>query len=161
MEQYMGTKTVKAKPMNRLEYTNLRGWTLPSDGSDEGYLVEYQDGGKANTKEYKGYISWSPKDMFDMSYNLMNGLTFGDAISSLKLGLKVARKGWNGKGMYLFLICAEANASSIKDFYAGGMPVVGLPSIGMYTVDSTGRKAFLNGWLASQTDMLSEDWMVV
>lgn len=71
MKKYIGTKVINAKPMTRQEYNDFRGWELPSDenGSDEGYLVEYVDGGKANTPEYKGYVSWSPKDVFDKAYN--------------------------------------------------------------------------------------------
>ncbi len=69
---YVGTKYVTAKPMTRGEYNTYRGWELPvdEDGSDEGYLVEYVDGGKANHPDHAGYISWSPKDVFDRSYKL-------------------------------------------------------------------------------------------
>jgi hypothetical protein len=72
MNKYIGTKTVNATPMNRLDYNILRGWQLPADenGADEGYLVEYTDGGKANHPQFAGYISWSPKDMFERSYHL-------------------------------------------------------------------------------------------
>lgn len=70
MKQYVGTKVINAVPMNRLDYNTLRGWKLPDDenGSDEGYLVEYVDGGKANVEGFDGYISWSPKDVFEKSY---------------------------------------------------------------------------------------------
>lgn len=70
MEQYIGKKLINAKPMNRLEYNQFRGWKLPADenGADEGYLVEYVDGGKANTDEYEGYVSWSPADVFNRAY---------------------------------------------------------------------------------------------
>lgn len=71
MQLYTGTKQVKARPMNRADYNTLRGWILPADedGTDEGYLVEYVDGGKANVEGYAGYISWSPKGVFEMAYN--------------------------------------------------------------------------------------------
>ncbi|MGB3465670.1 MAG: hypothetical protein WBA74_10380 [Cyclobacteriaceae bacterium] len=70
MKRYVGVKLINAKPMTRLEYNNFRGWDLPKDenGSDKGFIVEYVDGGKANTKEYEGYISWSPEDVFNNSY---------------------------------------------------------------------------------------------
>lgn len=71
MKAYLGTKIVNAKPMSRLEYNQFRGWTLPADenGADEGYLVEYVGPGqKANTAEYEGYVSWSPKDVFEEAY---------------------------------------------------------------------------------------------
>ena len=63
-------KTVTATPMNRLDYNTYRGWQLPEDedGTDDGYLVEYMDGGKANHPDHKGYISWSPKEQFDNGY---------------------------------------------------------------------------------------------
>jgi hypothetical protein len=56
--------------MTRLEYNLYRNWTLPSDenGDDEGYLVEYVDGGDSNHPDHKGYISWSPKSVFENSY---------------------------------------------------------------------------------------------
>ena len=70
MKKYVGMKIINAKPMTRLEYNTFRGWERPADedGSDEGYLVEYTDGGKANTEQYKGYVSWSPKDVFERAY---------------------------------------------------------------------------------------------
>lgn len=70
MKKYVGMKIINAKPMSRAEYNTFRGWLLPADedGSDEGYLVEYIDGGKANTEQYKGYVSWSPKDVFERAY---------------------------------------------------------------------------------------------
>lgn len=72
MKKYIGTKEINAIPMNRKEYNDFRGWELPSDenGADEGYLVEYVDGGKANTPQYAGYVSWSPKDVFEKAYKV-------------------------------------------------------------------------------------------
>lgn len=67
---YEGTKRLLAKPMTRGEYNEYRGWATPEgeDPQDAGYLVEYQDGGKANDSRHTGYISWSPKDVFERSY---------------------------------------------------------------------------------------------
>ena len=69
---YEGTKIVQATPMNRLEYNQYRGWDLPADenGDDEGYLVEYLDGGKGNHPAHLGYISWSPKEVFERAYKI-------------------------------------------------------------------------------------------
>lgn len=149
--------------MNRQDYNDFRGWELPEDenGRDEGFLVEYIDGGKANTEEFEGYVSWSPKEVFEKAYKPSGSLDFGAALMLLKSGFKVARKGWNGKGMFIFLVGEKANASSMSRFFCGREPIKALPSIGMYTADASGRKAFLNGWLASQTDMLSNDWEIV
>ena len=67
---YEGTKRVHAKPMTRGAYNAYRGWQLPADenGDDEGFLVEYVDGGRGNDSRHAGYISWSPKDVFERSY---------------------------------------------------------------------------------------------
>lgn len=67
---YEGTKRLHAQPMTRGEYNAYRGWENPADENpaDDGYLVEYQDGGKANDPRHAGYISWSPKDVFERSY---------------------------------------------------------------------------------------------
>lgn len=76
MKTYICTKTVRAKPMTRQAYNDLRGWTMPADedGTDAGYLVEYLDGGKANHPDYANYISWSPADVFDRGYHEANVL---------------------------------------------------------------------------------------
>jgi hypothetical protein len=95
-------------------------------------------------------------------------MDFGGAIAALKAGKKVARKGWNGKGMFLWLKpgteiksewCKDPELKKLAD--ENGGTITGLPTICMYTHDSTGRKAILTGWLASQSDMLLEDWIIV
>lgn len=70
MKEYIGTKRVKAEPMTRGAYNEYRGWECPADEDplDEGLLVEYIDGGKANHPHHEGYISWSPKDVFERAY---------------------------------------------------------------------------------------------
>lgn len=70
---YIGTKAVLAAPMTRQEYNDYRGWQLPEDEShlanEQGYLVEYVDGGRSNHENHAGYISWSPRDVFEKSYH--------------------------------------------------------------------------------------------
>lgn len=168
IQKYIGTKILTATPMNRLKYNLYRGWDLPlnEDGNDEGYLVEYQDGGTPNHPDHAGYISWSPKAVFEQAYRPVSGLPFGLAIEALKKGHRVAREGWNGKGMWLSLSCDGTREVSAENFWSphnaqhardnGGKATV-LPSITMKT--ATGE--ILMGWLASQTDMLAEDWYVV
>lgn len=70
MKTYTCHKTVRAKPMTRGDYDALRGWIVPADEnpSDDGYLVEYLDGGPANVRGYENYVSWSPKDVFERGY---------------------------------------------------------------------------------------------
>ena len=69
---YVGTKVVHAAPMSRGVYNNLRGWELPADedGNDDGYIVQYADGGATNFEGFTGYVSWSPKDVFEGSYSV-------------------------------------------------------------------------------------------
>jgi hypothetical protein len=95
------------------------------------------------------------------------GLSFGNAIDALKEGCRVARKGWNGKGMFLFLLPANDGipVSAISDpalrevirSETGKETFDAYGSIRMWTAD----KKVLTGWLASQTDMLSNDWFVL
>lgn len=68
--RYIGTKTILAEAMTRAAYNAFRGWQLPADenGADDGYLVEYVDGGKPNVPGRAGYVSWSPKEQFDNAY---------------------------------------------------------------------------------------------
>jgi hypothetical protein len=72
--QYIGTKRVLAQPMTRGDYNAYRGWQVPADENpaDDGYLVEYLDGGPSNAFGHAGYISWSPKDVFERSYKEVN-----------------------------------------------------------------------------------------
>ena len=150
----IGTKAVNAQPMTRQEYNDFRGWQLPENenGADEGYLVEYQDG-KPNTAEYQGYVSWSPKEQFENSYQYPSvGMSFGHAVELLKGGHRVARAGWNGTGMWLTLVGEGHYDVGIKT--AGDCAL--LPWIGMKTADNK-----FVPWLASQTDVLAEDWQIV
>lgn len=67
---HVGTKVIHAVPMTRLAYNNFRGWDLPSNenGDDAGFLVQYADGGLPNLPEFSGYVSWSPRDVFEKAY---------------------------------------------------------------------------------------------
>lgn len=154
MKTYIGTKVITARPMTRQQYNDYRGWQLPANenGADEGYLVEYLDGGQSNHPDHAGYISWSPKDVFERAYRPVIGLTFSAALEALKLGLRVSRTGWNGKGMWIGL------HSEIGEFVreACGTTLTYRDYIVMKTVDDQ-----LVPWVASQTDLLAEDWGVV
>lgn len=93
------------------------------------------------------------------------GLDFGAALAVLKAGGKVARAGWNGKGMWLILVPGTPKAE-LRDgtpyAKALGLPSCEiLPHIDMWTVNAEGRRAMLPGWVASQSDMLAEDWMAL
>lgn len=91
-------------------------------------------------------------------------MNFGGAIAALKEGEKVSRMGWNGKGMFLWLKttttvksewCKDPILKGICDNNGGEVAALG--TICMKTADNK----VLTGWLASQTDMLSEDWIIV
>lgn len=158
---FIGTKQVTALAMTRLAYNQYRGSELPADenGADEGYLVEYLDGGKPNHPAHVGYISWSPKAQFDAAYRPVSGLTFGLAVEALKQGKRVARVGWNGKGMFLFLVAGsrfQVNRPPLLGIYPEGTTIDYCPHIDMRTADGK-----IVPWLASQTDVLAEDWVVV
>jgi hypothetical protein len=164
---HIGTKLIHAESMTRAEYNVLRDWILPADenGADEGYLVEYLDGGKPNLAGYEGYVSWSPKEQFDNAYRPTSGMSFGLAIEAVKKGKKVARVGWNGKGMWIAFSPGSLNLPAERFWNphnkafaeANGGTADVLPCITMKTADGK----VLMGWLASQTDMLADDWMIV
>lgn len=169
MKHYIGTKLINAAPMGRQAYNDLRGWGLPANenGTDEGYLVEYTDGGAPNHPGYKGYISWSPKAQFESAYRETSGLTFGLAIEAMKKGAKVARAGWNGKGMWITLsglqgvreVAAEAFWSDNNSAFAESRG--GYASVQPCFCMKTAADEIQMGWLASQSDMLAEDWAIV
>lgn len=152
---YIGTRSLLAFPMNKGDYCKLRNWDLPSneEPGEEGYLVEYPDS-LPNHPDFRGYISWSPKAVFETSYNsYTEGCTFGQATELLKSGLKLSRKGWNGKGMFLFLVSGGAWDFECDIHGVDGLHT--LPFICMKTADGK-----LVPWLASQSDILAEDWVL-
>ena len=159
MQPYIGTKSVNAAPMSRAAYNLLRGWELPANenGEDSGYLVEYTDGGTPNHDHYTGYISWSPQAQFERAYQETTGLTFGLALAVLKLGGRVQRAGWNGQGMWLSLKRYVEGAEHLVQLSPpDALKIQALPWIGMKTADN-----YFVPWLASQTDMLADDWCSV
>lgn len=126
---YIGTKAIMA-------------WPEEKDGKP-GYGVQYV---------VDGYVSWSPKEVFELAYRKSGQLTFGHALQVLKDGKRVSRSGWNGKNMWLVLVPGSSNLTVDE-----GRPLAkaGL-QIDMWTAQGN-----LVPWLASQTDMLAEDWCIV
>ena len=95
----------------------------------------------------------------------MSGLKFGEALEALKKGEKIAREGWDGKNMFLFLLPAgripktAIHDPALKEVLEnnGCDHFEALGAIRMKTADDK----ILTGWLASQTDLLSEDWLIL
>ena len=154
MQKYIGTKLLNAKPMKLKAATELlrrdigyKG-TLDENDDADGYLAEYPD----------GYQSWSPFYAFEPAYRPITNMSFGLAIEALKIGKIVCRAGWNGKGMYVFLIQGSNNIASLHGYGFGEL--LGEPTFRdamfMKTVDNQ-----LVPWTVSQTDALADDWMIV
>lgn len=132
MKEYIGTKVVQAEPAIK-------------DGRD-GYKVVYAD----------GYESWSPKDTFEEAYRPTSGMSFGLAIEAAKKGLKIARKGWNGKSQHVELASCVSYKSP-----DGSVVNAEHEAIGNKALAFCGTSGVQMGWLASQADMLADDWEVV
>ena len=134
MKTYIGTKTIKAEPAQGFNEV-------------EGYAVVYND----------GHESWSPKKAFEEAYRPLDRMTFGHAVELLKAGHKVARAGWNGKNMWLYYVPANSYAAqtrAARSFFGESVPYRAY--IAMVTVDRD-----VVPWVASQTDVLAEDWTIV
>ncbi len=161
MIKYICVKEVSAKPMTRQEYNDYRGWKLPSDenGDDWGYLKD--DG--------QGHIQWDPIEIFNKYHQVIDGMTFGHAIEAAKLGKKIARKGWNGKNMFIVymepLSLPPYNTSGTQrkvndrtaKFIGKDKPLNCQPYFAMYNA----QEEWILGWSATQSDMLARDWMIV
>ena len=161
MKMFIGTKMILARPMGRGEYNTYRGWQIPLDENpaDEGFLVEYVDGGASNHPGHAGYISWSPKDVFERAYRLSSGLTFGDALQALKAGKRVARAGWNGKGMFVYYVRAAAylaQSAAAIEYFGENAYVPYAPYLALKGVDEK-----VSTWVPSINDVLAEDWVVL
>lgn len=150
MKQYIGTKVIQAEPAYRVDgKVFVKANIVPCGYNiEDGYKVVYPD----------GYESWSPKDVFETAYRATDGMNFGLAIEAAKMGKKIARDGWNGKGMFLYHVPAAAYPPSTevaKEAFCGSdVPY------GAYIAMKTAQGNVVP-WLASQTDMLADDWKIV
>ena len=80
-------------------------------------------------------------------------MDFGQALTELKNGNRVKRKGWNGDGIFLALQVPDKNSKMTQ-------PYIYIDTLGLKTNNPNAPKGRVP-WLASQTDMLTEDWEVV
>ena len=151
---YLGSKLVQAWPAVRIttrdgkfEHAEIGDVVDPNAQKvEEGYRVQYDD----------GYRSWSPKAVFERSYRPTTGLSFGLAIEAAKMGKKIARAGWNGKNQYVelaYCISYKNNAAEVVN--------VNHCNIGNKALAFVGTSGVQMGWLASQADMLADDWQIV
>ena len=154
MKDYIGVKVVAAEPMSRGEYNEYRGWKIPSDENpeDEGYHIRYSD----------GYESWCPKKQFNEAYRKCDNMTFGIAIEAKKKGNKVARRGWNGKGMFVVYQKAYPNGIPCNKQTAEAW---GLNEGDLFICNPYFQIKIVDGshsmWVPSINDCLAEDWIIV
>jgi hypothetical protein len=86
-------------------------------------------------------------------------MNFGVALEAIKAGERVAREGWNGKGMFLFLVPGSmfrVSRHPLLGIYPEGTPINYRAHIDMKTVDGS-----IVPWVASQTDLIADDWVKV
>ena len=117
--------------------------------TEEGYLY--------TTSQEDKYPQFMCSAEFEAMCRSAEDMTFGDALEALKDGARISRKGWNGKNMYVFLAHepdfvtdADISAFDGKDVEVGDVLVM-----------KTAQDTFQLGWLATQADILAEDWYIV
>lgn len=138
LTNYVGTKKVRAVAMTKIAYNQLRGWAMPEgeDGTEKGYLVEYPDS-VPNHPEFGGYISWSPKQVFEEAYSKYDELCFGKALELLKEGLRLVRR------------CNSITGLGIDN------------SIRLYLKNNTIVWSDGLPFIPTSEDLLANDWQVV
>lgn len=149
MKQYIGTKLIEAEPALRYADGMITTADAPvrlDEPVEDGYKVRYAD----------GYESFSPQAVFEEAYRPTDGLSFGLAIEAAKKGMKIARRGWNGKNQYVEL----ATCIGYKD-PRGNVTNPYHKAIGNKALAFVGTSGVQLGWLASQADMLADDWQIV
>jgi hypothetical protein len=140
METYIGTMIIRAIPMTRESVEELLNRNIGDEPKGDGYFVQYED----------GHQTWRPKDVFDKTYRRLDLLTFGLAIEALKSGFKVARSGWNEKGLWLDLQVSDEDSDM-------ALPCIYLNHSG--SARNTPNTRVL--WDAPHTDIFAEDWHIV
>ena len=166
MKTYICTKMIHAVPTKMV---NGIPWPegLPLPEISEPKQIDELCGSTCEVRIEDGYMFTTSKDdrypqymsaaEFDAMCRSTEDMTFGDALEAMKHGERVARKGWNGKGMYVFL-AHEADFVTDADLSAFDQLEV---EVGDMLVMKTAQDTFQPGWLASQADMLAEDWYIV
>ena len=149
MKQYIGTKLIEAAPAIRKGgkvYEKTQPIPRSMEPEEDGYKVRYPD----------GYESFSPKKVFEEAYRPTDGLSFGLAIEAAKKGMKIARAGWNGKNQYVELAERISYENAAHEVINAKHKAIGNKALAF-----VGTSGVQLGWLASQADMLADDWMIV
>lgn len=166
MKTYICTKVIHAVPTKMVNGVPWpEGLPLP-EPSEPSQISEHcgctnevhiEDGYMFTTSKDDRYPQFMAKDEFEKICRSAEDMTFGDALEALKQGQRVARKGWNGKNMYVFLVYEPdfVTDADISEFNQLDVEVADM------LVMKTAQNTFQPGWLASQADMLAEDWYIV
>lgn len=149
---------VKAEPMDSQKWAILNGSDIMIEDPVDGFII-YVD---------SRVRTWIDEQSFNKIFKLIKkddkvekveNLTIGEAIEAMENGHKVCREGWNGKGMFLFLVPGstfKVNRAPLLGIYPEGTEITYQPHIDMKTAQNT-----VVPWLASQSDILAKDWMIV
>ncbi len=137
--------------MTRGRYNQYKGWRIPEGehSGEKGYLVVDD-----------AYETWVPADIFEKRYQSYERMKFGDALSVMEGGRRVTRKGWNGVGMFIYLVPANrylptTHADRLLALSQSDGKVPYGAYFAMKSVDGT-----VVPWIPSQSDMVSDDWEV-
>ena len=111
------------------------------------------------TQEADGYQYVCPGDVFVEKYRSSGDLTYSDALFLLKAGFKLAREGWNGKKMFVYFVPGSR-------FKVQGLPLAGVFPDGSELeyrshLDMRHSDGTVGVWLASHSDQLEDDWVIV
>lgn len=127
-KRYLGLKMVEARPAPEPAKLRIERTGSVDCVALDGYEVVYAD----------GYTSWSPKQAFDAAYRRVEGATFSIALEAMRRGQLWARDGWNGRNMW---VGVQENEQLDHDVLV------------MKNVDDK-----MVVWLASQSDLMADDW---
>ena len=165
MKTYICSKVIHAVPTKMVNGCPWpEGLPLPeiseSKQIDEhcGCTIEarIEDGYMFTTSKDDKYPQFMTAEEFEKICRSTEDMTFGDALVALKNGERVARKGWNGKNQYVELACCISYVNR-------GQLIVNVDhkNIGNKALAFVGTSGVQLGWLASQADMLADDWYIV
>lgn len=168
MSKFIGTMIVDAQPaklINRcgcpvaMPMPKEKGIYIIAEGDCHDMPtvkdVYVYDSGSGYVDE-DGNLNWMLKEDFEKKFSPAENMSFGQAIEAAKQGKQIARRGWNGKGQYVEL------ASCIAYIDPYGYKVnADHAAAGNRAFAFVGTSGVQLGWLASQADMLAEDWYIV